>query len=432
MNGLLQGFVILALDMIKILIIGRYFFGILLRKPSNHWLCVICTLSLIIYAYLSIMDHLFLFYAYLLSLLLISALVFEGHFGRIILSTILTIALIGLLDFSSSSLLSSLLPNHIVLQPFLSNLMSSLLTLLICCIFAYFLYKKNIRISERVATGYYLLFLLLIVLNTLIIAFLQNAMNLNAQSLHDPLFYIAFIGSMISNYLQIFFVIYLISSRDMVRKQSELNAKYLEMQHRHYTAIRKGDLALRRFRHDMKSHFYVLYDLAEQRKPEEIAAYLKEIRWNTGLRDKPIQVHHPIVDIILNQYDQTARECGIELEVSGHLPAKCRIENFDLCTIFGNLLSNAFEAVKHLTDKRVELTLRYDETNIYIQQKNAYAGHISVHEEHMVTKKKDKRNHGLGIQNMMDSARKYDGVIDISTEHQMFQILILLNNENTV
>ena len=73
-----------------------------------------------------------------------------------------------------------------------------------------------------------------------------------------------------------------------------------------------------------------------------------------------VSVNNSIVDAVLNRFYSDAVELNIDFNICGHMPNNCNIDAYDLCTVFSNLLSNAFDAAKKESKKQVDIEISYD------------------------------------------------------------------------
>jgi len=229
---------------------------------------------------------------------------------------------------------------------------------------------------------------------------------------------------------QVFGMIYLIDAKNVYKEHSRINQNYLKLQEEHYEALIEKDLELRKFRHDMIHHMNVLKALYGQGKEEELWSYAGKIDDFISPQRYIIYTNNRIVDSIVNHFALEAGKKGIQIKVSGHMPENCRIENFDICTIFANILSNAMEATAEYPgeDKNIQLGIRYDDTRIYIKEENPFLGEIVMEDILPVSKKQDQLKHGIGLKNVKDCIKKYKGDIIFDFEKNNFKIMIAIDN----
>lgn len=162
---------------------------------------------------------------------------------------------------------------------------------------------------------------------------------------------------------------------------------------------------------------------------------LKEIEHAINIYSCKFQTGNNIVDTILAEktiqceHEKIEMMCIIDGKALDFLKAN------ELYTIFGNLLSNAIEAVKLITqeDKKViSLNVTRRQNMIVIHEENYCANAEQIHFENglPVTTKGDKNYHGFGIRSIELVAERYDGSVDVHIENHIFMLNILLNIKN--
>jgi sensor histidine kinase regulating citrate/malate metabolism len=81
-----------------------------------------------------------------------------------------------------------------------------------------------------------------------------------------------------------------------------------------------------------------------------------------------IQSGSDIVNAIANNLIEENRDNGISVRWIGALPPQLNISNMDLCTVFSNILTNAFETAAPLpNDKIIEVTVKILRVNLCIR-----------------------------------------------------------------
>lgn len=105
--------------------------------------------------------------------------------------------------------------------------------------------------------------------------------------------------------------------------------------------------------------------------------------------------------------------------------SKCEfIEMIDITSIFSNLIDNAIEACNNINDKDINKYITIKSTFIkgyyVIRCENSKMNKIIVKNNKIFTTKKDKFFHGLGIENIKSSVKKYDGELKIKNDDYKF------------
>lgn len=125
--------------------------------------------------------------------------------------------------------------------------------------------------------------------------------------------------------------------------------------------------------------------------------------------DLKIHTGDSFLDIIVNYYLHLAVKENIEFAVLGRLTEKMPLEMFDITTLLGNILQNAFEAAIKADVPRIRVELVEHKEEIFIVVSNSVAKRTNTKTDFFMTFKKDKENHGFGMKNIVATVEKYHG-----------------------
>ena len=120
----------------------------------------------------------------------------------------------------------------------------------------------------------------------------------------------------------------------------------------------------------------------------------------------------------MNRYYMDAKNYGITITVNGSFPRECKIDAYDLCTIFSNILSNALEAARQAPEKRIALSCRYTSSNIIIIIKNTFMNVGQFDRKQIQTSKQDLDYHGFGLENIRECVEQHNGLMDIEIKNE--------------
>ena len=117
----------------------------------------------------------------------------------------------------------------------------------------------------------------------------------------------------------------------------------------------------------------------------------------------------------------------IRWEIDGMLPGKLGIGDFDLCTIFSNLLSNSIEACAgvHVEERAVCLEIRRFGEYLVIEIVNPAKEEVDLGRLGAGTSKGDLEHHGFGIANVKSMVKKNHGEIVFENRPGKFSVKIL-------
>ena len=192
------------------------------------------------------------------------------------------------------------------------------------------------------------------------------------------------------------------------RQNRELQS-FMYMQKQQYDYQLQQSVAVRRFKHDLVNHIGVVRELINEKKTDEAKEYIDTI-WNIqDVFDLKIHTGDSFLDIIVNYYSYLAVKENIEFAVLGKLSEKMPLEMFDITTLMGNILQNAFEAAIKADVPRIRVELVEHKEEIFVVVSNSVAKRVNTKADFFMTSKEDKENHGFGLKNIAATVEKYHG-----------------------
>ena len=146
-----------------------------------------------------------------------------------------------------------------------------------------------------------------------------------------------------------------------------------------------------------------------------------------------VDVGNKLVDAIIADGKSKGRADGIEIECNGKLSGGFIVTDFDLCIIFSNLVSNAIEACRKLehSERYISITLKREGNTAKIIFANPVEWDVDIENFGEYTTKKDKLNHGFGINNVRKTVEKYNGQMTVGVEEGEFKTIISIANSYT-
>lgn len=200
------------------------------------------------------------------------------------------------------------------------------------------------------------------------------------------------------------------------------------MEKEYYDAQIKYINEIRSIRHDMQAHMIVLQYYLESENYEKARAYLGDMKQHQiceslVIKDTGNDLVNAIVSDILSSSNKK-----IDFEITGLLPEDICLSEYDQCTLFSNLFSNAKEACEKLVYKHplIEMELQEENGGVRIVVQNPIEWKIKMQDGQFVTSKKDKAVHGFGTKNIIKVVKQYDGMIDFLVTEETFRVEIML------
>lgn len=123
-----------------------------------------------------------------------------------------------------------------------------------------------------------------------------------------------------------------------------------------------------------------------------------------------VDVHNPIINMILNQKYYLAKEKGIAMLFQVSDLSGIWMEEKDIVALLSNLLDHAMEASENSENQKcIQLKIVYEKKQLIFSIKNTLKEPVSIENNFSFSRKKQKMNFGSGLKNVQSILEKYDG-----------------------
>ena len=202
------------------------------------------------------------------------------------------------------------------------------------------------------------------------------------------------------------------------------------MEKEYYDAQVKYINEIRSIRHDMQAHMIVLQYYLESENYEKAKEYLGDMKRHQ--RRETLVVKDTGNDLINAIVSDTLSGSvkKIEFETEGLLPEHLCLSEYDQCTLFSNLFSNAKEACEKLEYEKpvIRMEVHEGEKECLIVLQNPIEWKIEMKDSQFVSSKNDKELHGIGTKNIIKVVKQNHGTIDFLVTERLFRVEIVLPN----
>ena len=403
------------------------FFSFQKRYSGDKRLCnelpLILTTAVVgaLSAFIFVLDNDFIeMFTYIVVMIISVGIFYSEKLSRLIVVTLWIIFALSMFDALVYILCDIILQLIFGYVLYFSNLIASVLSLVMVMAIGK-IYKKNYATNlQTIGFANLLGFTVLLVVDIFVVSVIiqQPFIESNVKG-KGNLYLLAVAFVIIGILIQLAVVIILFIQRNVYKEKEQILRAYLDEQKNHYEYLENREKETKKFRHDLRSHMELISNLICDHEYEKIDKYIEQMHLEIDKFGNVITVHNGIVDAIINQYYMKAKQSGIKMEVRGLFPTDCKIDTFDLCTIFSNALSNAYEASIETEEKYILLECGYTDKNIILVVQNSY--------NDMIQQQKNKDYHGFGLENIRDSVNKYNGFFDIKKDEKIFNLKIILN-----
>ncbi len=227
------------------------------------------------------------------------------------------------------------------------------------------------------------------------------------------LYLLVMLGLLYTNIIVIYYINRL-NLQAQRQKDLELATHHYEMQQEYYDQFCAQQEEIRSIWHDISKYLKAI-----QTDSSNLA--LAQVQEMVDSVTHVVNVNNRVINVILNEYVQIAKNESIDLKLDVQVPDALSITSVDLYILIGNTLDNAYEAIKNLTqnERTVSLKLKVHNEILFYEISNPFV------QEYLSRPR--NRFHGYGLKNVQQCVEKYNGTLNISTENNVFRITAHLN-----
>lgn len=197
----------------------------------------------------------------------------------------------------------------------------------------------------------------------------------------------------------IMYIIHLLEKAERNIIHSTLLSRQMEIQTKSILALEKSYRAQRESAHEFNHHLNAINLLLLKGQYAAATEYIAKLCNQQSTRVFCINTRNPIIDAILNQKYQQAKETGIEMQIKVNDLSNVSIPTDLVVVLLSNLLDNAIEACnKCTTDRIIRLSMIYN-TTVFLTIDNTSLP-VSIVNGEIATTKANKGDHGYGLINI--------------------------------
>lgn len=213
-----------------------------------------------------------------------------------------------------------------------------------------------------------------------------------------------------------------------IHMRYELDAinNVLETQYVQYRQSRESIDLINRKYHDLKHQIAALRAEPDAQRRE---AWLDAMESDIAVYEAQNKTGNSVLDTVLTSKSLYCQKHKINFTCVADGSRLGFMDVMDICTIFGNALDNAIEAVLQIPDKEkrlIHLSVSAEKAFLLIRVENYYEGEIRFKSGDPVSTKGDDKFHGFGVKSIRFAAKRYGGTVSISANNNWFDLKILI------
>lgn len=207
------------------------------------------------------------------------------------------------------------------------------------------------------------------------------------------------------------------SARALAEERAGWFEHLLDQQQAYYDHILADQEDAAHIRHDIRNQLQTAYALVRSGDTEAAITQLGEI--SDGLDQNPHYCANRVVNALLNVKAARFAEAEIPLQCSCEVPQYLSIPGVELCSLFSNMLDNAFTACKNDASGQRGASISSDVQNgmLIVRCSNSYDP---------AQKTPSAPGHGLGLDILRDLTERRGGEMQIEQAERQFNITVWL------
>ena len=173
-------------------------------------------------------------------------------------------------------------------------------------------------------------------------------------------------------------------------------------------------------RHDRRHHNLVMLEFAKNNDIESVREYLTQLmKSDSAVWGEVRHCENRTVNTVLTVYERRATEKFISMNISACVSSDIEVSPQDLVIVIANLFENAIHgAMKRKSHNRhIDIAIKENAQRLLIKVENTCREKMTF----------DQTNHGIGINSVIATANKYDGMYDFAVEDGIFSAKVVLN-----
>lgn len=370
---------------------------------------------------------------YIIVLSTCSVIFLNGKIIEKLFSSVLCIVLVAVINITILTLFSSML--DISISELITKRNVFRLIILFFTKFLYFLASRFILVMTRKLKNHSnmleWIMITLIFVTTLAISLLalNFVYKFNLSSSDYYLIHAVVIGIVIIN-LVTFYLFTVLNKHHKDMLQLTGMKIQMEQQSKSLDDLKALSLEMRKIQHDTAKYINITSTLISEGKHQKALEYLGEIQKNK-LDDNfhVIVTSNDVINAVLNTKYTYCRKNNIEFiyQITTDLSV---LSDVELSILLANLLDNAIEGTTGSENPFVKISISEAKAYLIIIIANSIPSPIMKNNPGLITTKKDKEHHGLGLLTIRDVVEKYDGILNFTEENLCFSADVRLKLPN--
>lgn len=202
-----------------------------------------------------------------------------------------------------------------------------------------------------------------------------------------------------------------------------------ELLESNYRQLFSNQQTISRQVHDFTNHLQTLKGLMDDGS-SSAKQYITDLLETSVREAASCHSGNEVIDAIINCKKADAEDLLIPFTYVIQLPPFLSIDSIDLCAVLANLLDNALEACQRISNPKerfIHVSIGPKYNFLFFKVENSVEENPLGHHRPPITTKKDRsRPHGLGLKNVLETVRRYNGALEHTCKGHRFSTVAMM------
>ena len=203
-----------------------------------------------------------------------------------------------------------------------------------------------------------------------------------------------------------------VTAKNLEKEEKERIAAEVEFFREEYVLLEDKYDKISILHHDFKAHMEALKSFIQQGNQAEAITYIDTFCAQEQEAQMMKYTNNNVLNMLLSKKKTECEKAGIDFQMEHFGENLSFMDNMDCVSLFSNFLQNAMEGAKASEAKKIRMYLSMkNEKYLCIRVENSADIAPIVINDRLLTIKKNKDMHGIGMRSMQKVVRKYHGFL---------------------
>ena len=215
---------------------------------------------------------------------------------------------------------------------------------------------------------------------------------------------------------------------NVLKTENELATRQLENQYQLFLKEKESTEQVKAMRHDIQNHLHTIEKMAVANDAGTIRNYVSDLQKAAEKTEQISSTGNTTLDALLAAKMPVLEKRKIRLDNYLNLKDISLFTPMEICTLFGNAIDNAIEAVsnENINDRYIHLSGGLIHDHLIVKIENPYYHTLLPEKNRFHSTKRESGSHGYGLLNIEKTIADHQGTVTYKTGHQLFSMVWMI------